>query len=127
MISKRVTVPAVKRKREQSMQSELRRKDRLDYTIPLSVRGSGTGGESYRFETVARNIGAGGLCAYAPRKMQIGERLSLRVRFARPGSTAQAPEISVRGSVVRTEKQPAGLWMFAVAFDVETGTVTGFA
>jgi hypothetical protein len=98
------------------MQVERRRKERLDYTIPLRVRGSEKGGTLYRFETVAQNIGAGGLCALATRMMRVGERLSLRIRFAHPGSTAQAPEISVRGSVVRAEEQPAGLCRFAVYF-----------
>jgi hypothetical protein len=98
------------------MQAERRRKDRLEYTIPLNVRGSEKGGKSYRFKTVAQNIGADGLCAFAPRRMRIGERISLRIRFAHPGSTAQAPEISLRGRVVRTEERPAGLWRFAVSF-----------
>jgi hypothetical protein len=99
------------------MQAERRRKARLEYTVPLSVRGSETGGKAYRFETVARDIGGGGLCAFAPRTMHIGERVSLRVRFARPGSrTPQAPRIPLRGLVVRTEEKPSGLCLFAVSF-----------
>jgi hypothetical protein len=99
------------------MKSERRKQNRLEFVLPLSVRGSGKDGEPYRFETVMRDIGPGGLCGYAPRTMQIGERLSLRVRFARPGSkAAQAPEISVRGRVVRAEDRPTGLCMFAVTF-----------
>ncbi len=99
------------------MQAERRRKDRMEYALPVSIRGSEEGGREYRFEAVARNIGAGGLCAFAPRKMKIGEKLSLRVRFAHPGNrSAQAAEVSARGLVVRTEDRPTGLCLFAVAF-----------
>jgi hypothetical protein len=99
------------------MKSERRKRDRLEFVLPLSVRGSGKGGAPYRFQTVTRDIGPGGLCGYAPRTMQVGENLSMRVRFARPGSKAvQAPEISVRGRVVRVEDRPTGLSMFAVTF-----------
>lgn len=103
--------------REMTMNGNRRRKDRLDFTLPISVHGSGTDGKVYRFETVAPNIGAGGLCAFAPRMMKIGERVSMRVRFARLGrKPVQAPEVSVRGFVVRVEERPAGFCKFAVAF-----------
>jgi len=99
------------------MQVERRRKDRMEFVLPVSVCGSEAGGNEYRFETIARNLGAGGLCAYAPRKMMLGETLSLRVRFAHPGVKAdQAAEVSTRGCVVRTEDSPTGLCMFAVSF-----------
>jgi hypothetical protein len=99
------------------MNSNRRKQNRLECVLPLKVRGTVSEGKTYRFETVASNIGPGGLCGYAPRTMRIGERLSLRVRFARPGSKAvQAPEISVRGQVIRAEERPTGLCMFAVSF-----------
>ncbi len=98
------------------MDLERRSKDRLEYVLPLKIRGFDEG-KTYQFRTVARNIGAGGLCAYAPRAMRIGERLSMRVRFAHPGSeTVDAPEISVRGQVIRAEARPTGLCLFAVSF-----------
>jgi hypothetical protein len=96
---------------------ERRKQDRLEYVLRMKVRGSEPGGEIFQFESVARDISPGGLCGYAPRLMRVGERLSLRVRFAHPGSRAvQAPEMSVRGRVVRAEKRPTGLCMFAVSF-----------
>lgn len=99
------------------MKTERRKKERLEYTIPVSVLGSDRSGKDYRFETVARNIGMGGLCAYAPHKIEKGDTLSLRVRFAHPGiKVVQAPELSVRGVVLRTEDRPSGLCMFAVSF-----------
>ena len=99
------------------MNSNRRKQNRLECILPLKVRGSGNERKTYRFETVVRDIGPGGLCGYAPRMMRIGETLSMRVRFARPGSSAvQAPEISVRGQVIRAEARPTALCMFAVCF-----------
>ena len=98
------------------MDSDRRSKGRLEFVLPLKIRGT-DGGKTYQCRTVARNIGTGGLCAYAPRPMRIGERVSMRVRFAHPGSeTADAPEISVRGKVIRAEGRPTGLCLFAVSF-----------
>jgi hypothetical protein len=99
------------------MEAERRQKARLYHSLPLTVRGSEAPGKAYRFEAIAPNIGAGGLCAFAPRIMKIGERISMRVRFARIGvKQLQAPEVSIRGRVVRVEERAAGYCLFAVSF-----------
>jgi len=93
-----------------------RKKPRMNDAIPVSVRGTESG-KLYTFETTALDIGAGGLCAFSPRAMKIGEKLSLRIRFARAGSkTVQAPEIRVRGLVTRVEERPGCSSVFAVSF-----------
>jgi hypothetical protein len=97
--------------------AERRRKPRMDDPILVSIRGADLNGERYRFETIVRDIGAGGLCAYAPRLMQTGEAIAMRIRFVSPGSRAvQAPEVSVRGMVVRVNQRPGGHCMFAASF-----------
>jgi hypothetical protein len=107
------------------MKSERRNQNRLECVLPMRVLVSDQGGETCQFETVLRDIGPGGLCGYAPRTMRIGERLSLRVRFSHPGNrTVQAPEISVRGRVVRAEKRPTGLCKFAVSFLISGTTAS---
>jgi hypothetical protein len=84
--------------------------------VPVEVTGS-RGGEQYRFETITRNVGSGGLCAFAPRMMEPGEAVSMRIRFVRPCSRqVQAAEFSVRGKVVRVEPRPDDLCLFAVSF-----------
>jgi hypothetical protein len=89
----------------------------MDDAMPVSVRGSESCGKPYRFETFARNIGAGGLCAFSPRMMKTGEKLTLRIRFAQAGSKpVRAPEILVRGMVVRVEERPGSSCVFAVSF-----------
>ena len=98
-----------------------RSKPRMDGPLPVKVKWSGASGKTYRFETVARNIGAGGLCAFAPRAMQVGERLSMRIRFVRMGGRpAQAPEISIRGRIVRVENIRGDCSVFAVSFLLRT-------
>jgi hypothetical protein len=96
-----------------SMQTERRSKPRIYVPVPLRVRGKAEGGESYEFETVARNIGAGGVCAAAPRVLMPGERLSLEIRFALAGSRpATAPVISTHGVVLRVEPLDQGRSLF---------------
>ncbi len=96
---------------------ERREKPRMDDAIPVSVRGFESRGKPYRFETVARDIGAGGLCAFSPRILKSGEKLLLHIRFARAGSRpAQVPEILVRGMVTRVEERPGHCCVFAVSF-----------
>ena len=105
--------------RQDGTAHDRRRKCRMTDPVPVRVRGAGPGGKAYRFETVARDIGAGGLCALAPRVMKSGEPIFLRIRFARAGSRpAQAPEFSVQGRVVRVEEQADGFFLFAVSFGV---------
>ena len=105
------------------MDTDRRTKDRLKYVLPLTVQGNGKGGKAYRFEALARDISAGGLCAYAPRAVRPGDRLSMRVRFAHPASRlVQAPEFALRGRVVRVEKRPTGLCRFAVSFLLRPGS-----
>lgn len=99
------------------MDIERRQKLRISDPIPVIVRGSEESGELYRFDTIARDIGSRGLCAVAPRIMKEGERVSLRIRFARPGSRpAQAPAVSACGVVLRVEERPDESSLFAVSF-----------
>ncbi len=94
-----------------------RKKPRIDDAIPVSVRGSEPRGKSYRFDTVARDIGAGGLSAFSPRILKKGEKLLLHIRFARAGSKpARAPEILAQGLVTRVEDRPGFSCVFAVSF-----------
>jgi hypothetical protein len=99
------------------MEPERRRKPRLYQSIPLAVRGQELSGNPYRFETIAPDVSASGLCAFAPRIMNLGEKVSMRIRFARLGcKPIQAPEISLRGEVVRVEPGDSGYCKFAVSF-----------
>jgi hypothetical protein len=73
--------------------------------------------ERYTFETVVTNISARGLCALAPRILNIGQELSFQIRFSLAGSrSCRAPTVVTRGVVVRTEERPAGRSQFAAAF-----------
>jgi hypothetical protein len=96
---------------------ERRKKSRINEPIPIIVRGSDAYGKAYRFKTIARNIGSGGVCASAPRVMEAGEMIHLHVRFALAGSKpSRSPAIAARAVVLRAENQPDGSSEFAASF-----------
>ncbi len=102
---------------EQKMNPERRKKPRIRDPIAVIVRGSDGQGKTYRFKTIARNIGSGGICASAPRIMEAGEKILLHVRFALAGSKpTKAPAITANAEVLRAEKQPDGSCVFAAYF-----------
>jgi len=96
---------------------ERRSKPRLYDPIPVMVQGSEGNGELYKFDTVAQNIGPGGLSAFAPREMREGEELAVRIRFSLAGTKPiQAPVVAARAIVVRVEKLYDNACTFAVSF-----------
>ena len=98
------------------MKIERRKKQRINEPVSLIVRGS-VDGESYQIKATARDIGAGGLYAFAPRIMEIGEKVTLFVRFSLAGSNPpQAPAIAVRAVVVRVEEKCGESSAFAASF-----------
>ncbi len=99
------------------MNTELRQKPRINDPLPVIVRSSKGQGKTCQFNAVTRNIGAGGLCAVAPRIIKKDERVSLFVRFALAGtSPPQAPSLAARADVLRVEEQRDGSCVFAVSF-----------
>ena len=99
------------------MNLERRQQPRINDPLPIIVRGVNDRGEPFQFQSVVRDIGAGGLCALAPASLKIGEKLYLHVRFARTeANPAQAPKASLRGIVLRSEERPDGTCIFAVSF-----------
>ena len=102
---------------EPEVAMERRKKLRISDPIPIIVRGSDGRGKTYRFKTITRNIGSGGVCASAPRIMEAGEKILLHVRFALAGSkSSTSPAIAARAVVLRAEKQPDGSCEFAASF-----------
>jgi hypothetical protein len=96
---------------------ERRRKQRLCEPISLSVRSEAGKEGRFEFETVARDISGGGVCAAAPRLISVGTRLSFQVRFARAGTRPfHAPTVVTRGIVLRAEELPDGTFLFAAVF-----------
>lgn len=99
------------------MRIERRNKARINGPVPVIVRGPAGCSERYQFKTTAKDIGAGGLCAFAPRVMEAGEKVTLFVRLALAGSTPpHAPAIAARAVVVRVEEQCGESCTFAASF-----------
>jgi c-di-GMP-binding flagellar brake protein YcgR len=81
------------------------------------VRGTNEQGEPFQFNSVVKDISAGGLSAIAPESLKIGEKLYLHVRFAQvDANPTQAAEASLRGVVLRSQERPDGTCLFAVSF-----------
>jgi hypothetical protein len=96
---------------------ERRRALRLYEPISLAVRGERGNGDRLEFESVARDVGGGGLCAVAPRILSIGDRLRFNIQFARAGSRPfHAPTVTTRGVVLRVQALSDGTFLFAAAF-----------
>jgi hypothetical protein len=96
---------------------ERRRTLRLHEPISLAVRGEKGNGDGFEFETVARDVGGGGLCAVAPRILSAGDRLRFSIRFARAGTRPfHAPTVAARGVVLRVQELSDGTFLFAAAF-----------
>jgi len=96
---------------------ERRRTLRLSEPVFLAVRGGQGRGDRLEFETVAKDIGGGGLCAFAPRILNTGDRLRFSIQFARAGSRPfHAPTVTTQGVVLRVQELSDGTFLFAAAF-----------
>jgi hypothetical protein len=99
------------------MNNERRRNPRLNDSLPVIVRSVNRRRKPYQFNSITRDIGAGGLCAIAPELLQPGEKINLHIRFAVAGSNpTQAPGASARAIVLRAEERPDGTCIFAASF-----------
>jgi c-di-GMP-binding flagellar brake protein YcgR len=99
------------------MNTERRRRPRINTPLPVLVRGTSDQGRSFQFNSVVRDISAGGLCSIAPESLKIGEKLYLHVRFTQADANpTQAAEASLRGIVLRSKERPDGTCLFAVSF-----------
>ncbi len=96
---------------------ERRRTLRLYEPISLAVRGERAKDDRFEFETVARDVGGGGVCAVAPRILSTGDRLHFTIQFARAGTRPfHAPTVVTRGVVLRVQGLSDGTYLFAAAF-----------
>ena len=99
------------------MKIERRKKQRINEPVSIIVRGSTDCGQAYQIKATARNIGAGGLCAFVPRIMEVGDKVTLFIRFSLAGSSPpQAPAIAARAVVVRVEEKCGEASAFAASF-----------
>ncbi len=102
---------------DSAIEHERRNKIRIYDPVFVAVKGTAADGTRYRFNTIARNIGPGGLCAYTPQAMETGEKITVRIRFARAGSAPrEAPTVAASAVVIRVEKESNGSYLFAASF-----------
>ena len=88
---------------------ERRRYPRINYPMPLTVRLG-----DLEFETVVKDLSAGGVSSCLPTQISTGEELGLAIEFSLAGSRPElAPKVSARGIVTRVRKMGDGTCEFA--------------
>jgi hypothetical protein len=97
---------------------ERRRKPRIYYPIPIKARPAGRAAERFELNTYANNLSAGGFSAPSEREFLPGQRLFFIVRFSLDKSlNARVTAIAAHGTVLRSEVQLDGSYVFASSFD----------
>jgi hypothetical protein len=99
------------------MNIERRRNLRICDPLPVFVSVFRNNNQTFQFDTITRDFGSGGLCAFSPHMMQEDEEISLHIRLALAGSNpSQAPEVEARAIVLRSQAMPNGSCLFAASF-----------
>jgi hypothetical protein len=97
--------------------AERRKKPRICDPVPVLVRGRDENGASYSFDAKVKDISASGVRATAPRKMQVGEKISVRITFnLTEDQTAIAPVVLADAVVARDQKYSNGAYEFTACF-----------
>ena len=97
--------------------AERRRALRVELPFPALVRGVDVRGERFTVHTVLENLSACGLFLRLPRSIEPGATLFLVVRLSPVASEVSAPQVALRGTVLRAEPQADGTYGVALAFD----------
>lgn len=94
-----------------------RRSDpRITLPFPAMVRGVDAGGQPFEEKTTLDNLSAHGLHLRIARPVAQGKRLFIVVRFSTTSyEKTPAPEVALRGVVVRSQSDPEGRCAVAVA------------
>ena len=96
---------------------ERRHTPRIYDPLPLTVRCAAGDDIRFEFESVVDNLSAGGLCSRGPRKLDLGEKVLLLVRFSLAGELRLAsPRLAARATVSRVRDLQDGTYQFAAAF-----------
>ena len=97
--------------------SERRKKPRICDPVAALVRGQDENGVPYSFDSRVKDISAGGVRTTAPRKMNVGEKISVRITFSlTEDRTAIAPVILADAVVARDQKDKTGAYEFTACF-----------
>lgn len=85
---------------------------RIYQPMPVTVQGA-----DFTFDTVTDNLSAGGLFSRSPRKLEAGDIIDVRIKFAIAGSqTKEMPNLAAQGIVTRIRSLDDGTYQFAAKF-----------
>jgi hypothetical protein len=96
---------------------ERRRKPRIMEYFPVKVRGVDANGEEFELDATLDNLSAGGLYIRLPRRTEADGRLFIVIRLSAAfAGKVSAPQVAVRGKVVRAEQHSSDTYGLAIAF-----------
>lgn len=90
---------------------------RVDLHFPAIVRGIDATGEQFTLNTRLDNLSACGLYLQLQRPLELGATLFVVVQLSPVASEVRAPQIALRGTVMRIDPQSDSSWGVALAFD----------
>lgn len=96
--------------------TERRKKARFYRHFLVRVRGHEKNGKVFKIDGLLDNISPTGLFLRIPRKIDIGTRVLIGIRFSTdPSDQEMTARVAVRGVVLRQEYQQDGFWGLALA------------
>jgi len=97
------------------IQQELRLSARISTPFPIRLRKLENAGQSFKEETILKNLSGGGLYVRLEREMAVGAYVSLAVRLS---TVFEGPALRLvaRGNVIRVEPQTDGSYGTAIEF-----------
>jgi hypothetical protein len=95
--------------------AERRREARFYRHFLIRVRGHEKSGKVFKIDGLLDNISPSGLFLRIPRKLDLGARVLIGIRFStEPADQEMAARVAVRGRVLRQEHQQDGFWGLAL-------------
>jgi hypothetical protein len=95
---------------------ERRARPRVEEPFPVTVRGVDVTGERLDMDTVLDNVSEGGLYVRIPRRLELGSRVTVGIRFYDPETQSPGARVAARGVVLRVESIPFGEHGLGVGF-----------
>ena len=97
---------------------ERRLSPRVEAAYPVRLKGIESGGRRFKEETLVENLSSGGLYLRLTRAVPIGSDVALVARLSiTPEEIATGVRLAARGTVLRVEPQPDGVYGVAVKFN----------
>ena len=95
--------------------AERRNGERIYVPFPALVRGVDAQGRRFTAATALDDLGQSGLHVHVPERVEKGAALFVVFRLSTSCAGTHASSVAVRGTILRAEPRPNGLWGVALA------------